>query len=96
METALKDAESDIVVAGYDIYTAIWKDLRGKPNKEAMLCHPRCRYDSSETSSCFAKIRSRSSEPPPFFPPLPISVLVPERFYARPHVLKGSFEQRCD
>jgi hypothetical protein len=92
MEAAVKDAECDIIIASYGIYTTVRKDLRGSPYKEAMLSDPRCPYDAPETLRRFAKIGSRSSEPPPFFTPLPIGVLVTERFDVSPHVFERSFE----
>lgn len=37
MKVALKYAEYGIIVAGYSVYTTVRKDLRGDPDKEAML-----------------------------------------------------------
>ena len=92
MEATLKDAKCDIVLSGYGVYPTIWKDLRGNPHEEAMLCYPRRHYNPPDTRRCFSKIGSRSSQPPPFFTPLPISVLVTERFNVSPYVFKWSLE----
>ena len=58
MEAALKDAKCDIIIAGYDIDTTVWKDLRSNPRKEAMLRYSRCHYNPTAIRRRFSKIGS--------------------------------------